>query len=50
MFDASVCDWLSKGLPANALADVRFKAVDVSDFNCIEIDFVEDLHEANKKL
>ena len=27
--------------------NIKIKAVDISDFNCIEIDFEEDLKNAN---
>ena len=44
-------DYFEKGLELCISDDnKKIKAVDISEFNCVEIDFVEDLHEANKNL
>ncbi|MGB1349812.1 MAG: NTP transferase domain-containing protein [Flavobacteriaceae bacterium] len=44
-------DYFEKGLELCISDDnKKIKAVDISDFNCMEIDFIEDLHEANKNL
>ena len=42
-------DYFERGLElAIEKDDIKVKAVDISEFNCMEIDFVEDLEEVNK--
>jgi choline kinase len=44
-------DYFEKGLELCISKDnKKIKAVDISNFNCMEIDFIEDLNEANKYL
>ncbi|VAW25855.1 UDP-N-acetylglucosamine pyrophosphorylase related protein, partial [hydrothermal vent metagenome] len=42
-------DYFEKGLEmAIEENNLKIKAIDISKFNCIEIDFKEDLKKANK--
>ena len=44
-------DYFEKGLEMCISNDnKKIKAIDISNYNCMEIDFIEDLHEANKNL
>ncbi len=44
-------DYFEKGLELAILKDnIKIKAVDISQYNCMEIDFAEDLENANKML
>ena len=42
-------DYFERGLElAIEKDDIKVKAVDISEYNCMEVDFVEDLEEVNK--
>ena len=42
-------DYIERGLElAIEKDDIKVKAVDISEYNCMEVDFVEDLEEVNK--
>ena len=44
-------DYFEKGLELAILKDnIQVKAIDISKYNCMEIDFAEDLENANKML
>lgn len=44
-------EYFEKGLEvAIEKDDLKIKAIDISEFNCMEIDFVEDLENVNKML
>lgn len=44
-------DYFERGLElAIEKDDLKIKAVDISDYNCMEIDFIEDLENANNML
>jgi choline kinase len=44
-------DYFEKGLELAIENDaIKVKAVDISDFNCMEIDFLEDLENVNNLL
>ena len=44
-------DYFERGLELAIEKDnIKIKAVDISAFNCMEIDFVEDLENVNKML
>ena len=44
-------DYFERGMEMAIEKDnLKVNAVDISKFNCMEIDFVEDLNEVNKSL
>ena len=44
-------DYFERGLElAINKDDLKIKAVDISQYNCMEIDFIEDLENANNML
>ncbi len=41
-------DYFEKGIEIAINKDINFKPVDISEFKCIEVDFIEDYHRAKE--